>query len=235
MFSERISKMVLSLKDELKLSRSPRTMVCFDISNTGETDAVGSAVYFDNGKPKKTEYRHFKIKGVKGQDDFKMMREIVGRYFYHLKEDKLEPPDLVVVDGGKGQLSNAQEELLSLGFTDQSIISLAKRLEEVYVPHSSDPITLPKGSPGLILLKRIRDEAHRFAITYNRKVRTKRTITSALDDIPGVGPAKRQLLLTEFGSVERIRQMSVEELTRVKGINPKLAESILQKLSAAEG
>jgi excinuclease ABC subunit C len=233
MFSERISKMVLSLKDELKLSRSPRTMVCFDISNTGETDAVGSAVYFDNGKPKKTEYRHFKIRGVKGQDDFKMMREIVGRYFYHIKEDKLDPPDLVVVDGGKGQLSNALEELQSLGFADQLIISLAKRLEEVHVPHSSDPITLPKGSPGLNLLKRIRDEAHRFAITYNRKVRSKRTISSALDDIPGVGPAKRQLLLTEFGSVERIRQMSADELTRIKGINQRLAETILQKLSAA--
>ena len=233
MFSERISKMVLSLKDELKLSRSPRTMVCFDISNTGETDAVGSAVYFDNGKPKKTEYRHFKIKGVKGQDDFKMMREIVGRYFYHIKEDKLDPPDLVVVDGGKGQLSNALEELQSLGFADQLIISLAKRLEEVYVPHASDPITIPKASPGLNLLKRIRDEAHRFAITYNRKVRSKRTISSALDDIPGVGPAKRQLLLTEFGSVERIGQMSAEELTRIKGINQRLAETILQKLSAA--
>jgi excinuclease ABC subunit C len=233
MFSERMSKMVLSLKEELKLANSPRTMVCFDISNTGETDAVGSGVYFDNGKPKKGEYRHFKIKGVKGQDDFKMMREVVGRYFHRLKEENKQPPDLVIVDGGKGQLSNAQEELESLGFKDQTIISLAKRLEEVYVPGLSDPITIPKASPALMLLKRIRDEAHRFAITYNRKVRTLRTIKSALDDIPGVGPAKRQLLLTEFGSVERIRQMSIEELSHLKGITPKLAEAILQKLAAA--
>ncbi len=232
MYSERISKMVLSLKDELKLTRSPRTMVCFDISNTGESDAVGSAVYFDNGRPKKTEYRHFRIKGVKGQDDFKMMREIVGRYFFHIKENKLTAPDLVVVDGGKGQLSNAREEMESLGFADQPIISLAKRLEEVFVPHSSDPITIPKAAPGLILLKRIRDEAHRFAITYNRKVRTKRTIKSALDDIPGVGPAKRQILLTQFGSVEQIRKLSAEDLAGVKGITPKLAELILNKLNS---
>ncbi len=232
MFSERMSKMVLALKDELKLANSPRTMVCFDISNTGETDAVGSGVYFDNGKPKKSEYRHFKIKGVKGQDDFKMMREVVGRYFHRIREENLTPPDLVIVDGGKGQLSNAQEELESLGFADQSIISLAKRLEEVYVPGLSDPITIPKSSPALNLLKRIRDEAHRFAITYNRKVRTQRTIKSALDDIPGVGPAKRQLLLTEFGSVEQIRKLTVEELSAVKGVTPKLAQAILQKLTS---
>lgn len=232
MFSERMSKMVLALKDELKLANSPRTMVCFDISNTGETDAVGSGVYFDNGKPKKSEYRHFKIKGVRGQDDFKMMREVVGRYFHRIREENLTPPDLVIVDGGKGQLSNAQEELESLGFADQSIISLAKRLEEVFVPGLSDPITIPKSSPALNLLKRIRDEAHRFAITYNRKVRTQRTIKSALDDIPGVGPAKRQLLLTEFGSVERIRKLTVEELSAVKGVTPKLAQAILQKLTS---
>ncbi|MBK7143522.1 MAG: excinuclease ABC subunit UvrC [bacterium] len=232
MLSERMSKMVLALKDELKLSSSPRTMICFDISNTGETDAVGSGVYFDNGKPKKSEYRHFKIKGVKGQDDFKMMREVVGRYFHRIREENLQPPDLVIVDGGKGQLSNAQEELMSLGFDKQMIISLAKRLEEVYLPDLSEPITIPKSSPALNLLKRIRDEAHRFAITYNRKVRTQRTIKSALDDIPGVGPAKRQLLLTEFGSVERIRKLSVEDLTQIKGITPKLAQAILQKLTA---
>ncbi|MCM2271939.1 MAG: excinuclease ABC subunit UvrC [candidate division Zixibacteria bacterium] len=232
MYSERVSKMVVSLKDELRLTRSPRTMVCFDISNTGESDAVGSAVYFDNGKPIKNEYRHFRIKGVKGQDDFKMMREIVGRYFYHIKENRLTAPDLVVVDGGKGQLSNAREEMESLGFADQPIISLAKRLEEVFVPHSSDPITLPKAAPGLILLKRIRDEAHRFAVTYNRKVRTKRTIQSALDDIPGVGPAKRQILLSQFGSVERIRKLSAEDLSGVKGITPRLAELILNKLNS---
>jgi len=228
--SDRTSKMVLSLKEELGLPRSPRTIVCFDISNTGETDSVGSAVYFDNGVPKKGEYRHFKIKGVVGQDDFKMMREVVGRYFYRRKEEERPMPDLVVVDGGKGQLSSAGAELASLGMKEQSIISLAKRLEEVYLPGRSDPVTIPKYSPALLLLKRIRDEAHRFAITYNRKVRSKRTITSALDGIAGVGKARRELLLREFGSVDRIRQATADDLARVKGISRSLAEKILKAL-----
>ncbi|MEA1981531.1 MAG: excinuclease ABC subunit UvrC, partial [candidate division Zixibacteria bacterium] len=120
--SERTSKMVTALKDDLNLNKSPRTIVCFDISNTGETDAVGSCVYFENGKPKKNQYRHFKIKGVKGQDDFKMMREIVGRYFFRIKDEKKQPPDLMVVDGGKGQLSSTKKELEYLGFDEQLII-----------------------------------------------------------------------------------------------------------------
>jgi excinuclease ABC subunit C len=227
---ERTSKMVVSLKDALGMDKSPRTMVCFDISNTGETDAVASCVYFENGKPKKSEYRHFRIKGVKGQDDFKMMREVVGRYFFRLGEEKKTAPDLVVVDGGKGQLSSALAELASLGFKEQPIISLAKRLEEVYLPDQSDPMTIPKSSPALILLKRIRDEAHRFAITFNRTVRSKRTIQSQLDGIPGVGPSKRDALLREFGSVAQLREKSVEDLTKVKGISPKLAEAILARL-----
>ncbi len=229
--AERTSKMVVGLKDDLGLAKSPRTMVCFDISNTGETDAVASCVYFDNGKPKKSEYRHFHIKGVKGQDDFKMMREVVGRYFFRLSEEKRPAPDLVVVDGGKGQLSSALAELESLGFADQAIISLAKRLEEVYLPQQIDPITIPKSSPGLMLLKRIRDEAHRFAVTFNRAVRTKRTIQSALDGISGVGPAKRDALLRTFGSVEQIRHQSPEELAKVKGITLKLAQTIVGELA----
>lgn len=229
--TERMSKMVISLKEELSLARSPKTMVCFDISNTGENDAVGSCVFFENGKPRKNEYRHFRIKGVRGQDDFKMMREVVGRYFYRIREENKIPPDLVVVDGGKGQLSSATAELKSLGFELQPIISLAKRLEEVYLPGQSGPITISKSSPALILLKRIRDEAHRFAITYNRKVRTKRTVKSALDDVPGIGPAKRALLLTTFGSVDRIKQLSVDDLAAVKGITRKLAERILRKIA----
>ncbi len=228
---ERISKMVTALKDELKLAVSPKTMVCFDISNTGETDAVGACVYFENGKPRKNEYRHFKIKGVAGQDDFTMIREVVGRYFYRLQSEKLTPPDLVVVDGGKGQLSSTLAELKSLGFDNQPVIALAKRLEEVYLPFRSDPITIGKSSPALILLKRIRDEAHRFAINYNRKVRSRRTIQSALDSVPGIGPAKRALLLQTFGSVVRIQKATLEELTAVKGINEKLARTILENLN----
>lgn len=229
--AERTSKMVTSLKDALKLSVAPRRIACFDISNTGETDAVGSCVLFQNARPRKSEYRHFRIKGTRGQDDYKMMREVIGRYFYRIREDEsLSPPDLVVVDGGKGQLSSALAEMTALGFADQPVIGLAKRLEEVFVPSVSDPITIDRRSPALMLLKQVRDEAHRFAVTYNRKVRTKRTIKSALDGIPGIGPARRELLLKEFGSVKRIKEASVEELTRLKGITPALAERILKHL-----
>jgi excinuclease ABC subunit C len=228
--SERTSKMVTALKDELKLTRSPRRMACFDISNTGESDFVGSCAYFDNGKPLKNQYRHFKIKDATGQDDFTMMRQVVGRY---LREEKLVPPDLLVVDGGKGQLSSALAELKSLGFEEQPVIALAKRLEEVYLPGLSGPITIPRGSPALMLLKRIRDEAHRFAVTYNRKVRQKRTITSQLDDIPGIGPARREALLKHFGSVQRIKEATVDEIAAVKGIHRKLAEEVKRVLSQA--
>ncbi|MGH8016297.1 MAG: helix-hairpin-helix domain-containing protein, partial [Candidatus Zixiibacteriota bacterium] len=219
------------LKDDLKLSKSPRSIVCFDISNTGQTDAVGSCVYFENAKPKKSGYRHFKIKGVKGQDDFKMMREIIGRYFYRIKEESGTPPDLVVVDGGKGQLSSAIAELKYLGFDEQPVIGLAKRLEEIFVPNASDSLTISKSSPSLMLLKQIRDEAHRFAITYNRKVRSKRTIKSELDNIPGIGPAKSRALLKKFGSITRIKAATPEELVGVQGVNMKLANSILSELS----
>jgi len=227
---ERTSKMVTALKDELKLARSPIRMACFDISNTGEADFVGSCAYFDNGKPLKNQYRHFKIKGVGGQDDFAMMREVIGRYFHRIREEELDPPDLVVVDGGKGQLSSTLAELESLGFSDQAVIALAKRLEEVFMPGLSGPITIPRGSPALLLLKRIRDEAHRFAITYNRKVRQKRTIKSQLDDIPGIGPTRRAALLKQFGSVDRIKAATVDEIAQVKGITPRLAEVVLSAL-----
>ena len=229
--SERTSKMVTSLKKELSLSESPRRIACFDISNTGETDAVGSCVYFENGRPKKKEYRHFKIKGVKGQDDYRMMREVVGRYFYRIKDEKKEPPDLLVIDGGKGQLSSVIKELGSLGFDKQPVVSLAKRLEEVFVPGASDSITISRSSPALMLLKQLRDEAHRFAVSYNRKVRSKRTIKSELDKIPGVGPSKKHALLKQFGSVKRIKAATPEQIAELKGINIKLANAILSSLN----
>ncbi|UCE25542.1 MAG: excinuclease ABC subunit UvrC [Candidatus Zixiibacteriota bacterium] len=231
-YAERTSKMVTSLKDELGLTRSPRTIACFDISNTGPADAVGSCVYFENGKPRKSEYRHFKVKGVRGQDDFKMMREVIGRYFYRIKQKESPAPDLVVVDGGKGQLSSARAELNYLGFSGQPLIALAKRLEEVFLPGRQDSVSISKSSPALVLLKRVRDEAHRFAITYGRKVRSKRTIRSRLDDIPGIGPAKREALLKHFGSVAKIKKLTAEELCQVKGINLKLASQILKQLQA---
>ncbi len=138
----------------------------------------------------------------------------------------------MVVDGGKGQLSSATAELNYLGLNDQPIIALAKRLEEVFIPGLADSIVISKSSPALILLKQVRDEAHRFAITYNRKVRSKRTITSQLNNIPGVGPAKIKLLLSHFGSVKRIKEATVEEISALKGINAQLAESILKHLKS---
>ncbi|UCD63552.1 MAG: excinuclease ABC subunit UvrC [Candidatus Zixiibacteriota bacterium] len=230
-YQERTSKMVTALKDELHLSRSPRRIVCFDISNTGEGDAVGSCVLFENGKPRKSGYRHFKVKGVTGQDDFKMMREVVGRHFHRIKKEQAAPPDLVIVDGGKGQLSAALAELKYLGFDEQPVMALAKKLEEVYLPGRTESLVISRSSPALLLIKQVRDEAHRFAITYGRKVRSKRTIKSALDDIPGIGPARRALLLKTFGSVEDIKKLSVAQLTRIRGITPTLAEGILKHLS----
>ncbi len=225
-YEERVSKAVQALKDDLPLTESPRKIACVDISNTGETDAVGSLVYFNNGKPEKSNYRHFKIKSVRGQDDFAMMREVVGRYFYRLKEEDGTPPDLLVVDGGKGQLSSVKKEIASLGFKDQCIIGLAKKFEEVYLPGHKEPLTISKSSPGLMLLKRIRDEAHRFAIEYNRKVRGKRTIASSLDKLEGVGPKRKEILLKHFGSVKKIREASLEDLQTVKGIPKNVAQKI---------
>ncbi|HDL03333.1 MAG TPA: excinuclease ABC subunit UvrC [candidate division Zixibacteria bacterium] len=225
-YKERVSKSVQSLKDNLHLARSPRTIACVDISNTGETDAVGSLVYFSNGKPYKAGYRHFKIKEVGGQNDFAMMREVVGRYFYRLQKENGEPPDLLVVDGGKGQLSSVKKEIASLGFENQNIIGLAKRFEEVYLPGHTEPLTIPKTSPGLLLLKRIRDEAHRFAIEYNRKVRSKRTVKSALDELDGIGPKRREILLRHFGSVKKIKTASLTDLQEVKGLPWNVAEKI---------
>lgn len=227
---ERLSKSVTALKDDLHLTVSPRTIACVDISNTGDSDAVGSLVYFENGKPKKSMYRHFKIKQVTGQDDFAMMREVVGRYFYRLREEAGEPPMLLVVDGGKGQLSSVVAEIESIGFEKQPVISLAKKFEEVYVPGGGEPLSISKSSPGLRLLMQIRDEAHRFAIEYNRKVRRKRTIRSTLDKIDGIGPRRRELLLNHFGSVKKIREATRDEIMTVKGIPRNVAELVYRAL-----
>ncbi len=232
-YREKIAPMVSSLQKELSLKKAPNSICCFDISNTGETDAVGSMSYFRKGKPLKREYRKFKIKGVTGQDDFAMMREIIGRYFFRLKEEKKEFPDLVVVDGGKGQLNTAVKELKSLGIENQLIIGLAKRLEEVYFPDHSEPITIPKAAPALALLKQVRDEAHRFGVKYNLAIRKKRTITSKLDEIPGIGPAKRAALLKKFGSVKQIGEASIMELAETSGVSTTLAEQIKASLATS--
>jgi excinuclease ABC subunit C len=223
---KKVPPSVRSLEKDLYLSAPPRRIAAFDISNLGSQDAVGSSVFFRDGRPLKSRYRRFKIKTVAGQDDFAMMAEVVRRYFNRLTEEKREYPDLVLIDGGKGQLSGAVNALHELGIDKQSVVALAKRLDEVFLPNESEALMIPKGSASLKLLQRIRDEAHRFAVEYHRKLRKRRTIKSELDEIPGVGPARRRSLLKRFGSVEEIKQAKLDDLLEVEGISGNVAENI---------
>ena len=203
-----------ALRDVLDLGEEPRRIECFDISNIQGSDIVASMVCFEDGLPKKSDYRKFRIRGVTGApDDFASMREVVGRRYRRLLEEGKELPDLILIDGGQGQLHAAMEALAELGLGHQPIASLAKREELLLVPgREHDPIRLPHSSPVLQLVQRVRDEAHRFAIGFHRKTRSKRTITSALDEIPGVGPERRRKLLSRFGSLRGVRGASLEEL-----------------------
>ena len=223
---KKVPQLIEQLQKDLYLKVPPRAIAAFDISNIGSADACGSLVFFEDGRAKKSEYRRFKIKTVEGQDDFAMIGEVVGRYFRNLQEEKKKFPDLVLIDGGKGQLSSAIKSLNSLGIPDQNVIGLAKRLDEVFLPERPDSLMIPKSSSSLRLLQRIRDEAHRFALGYHRKLRTKRTIQSELDQIPGIGEKRRRALLTYFGSVKRIGEASIEEIAKVQGIPSKVAEEI---------
>ena len=204
-----------------------------DISNIQGRDPVASVVCFVDGRPSKKNYRHYKITGIEGPNDFAMMHQVVTRRFRRLKEEKEPFPDLLLIDGGKGQLSSAVSALRSLGIEDQPVIGLAKRLEEVFVPGHSDPQNIPKVSSSLKLLQALRDESHRFAVSLHRKVRSKRTLHSALEDIEGVGPARRKLLLRHFGSMKRLRQASLDDVKDVEGVGPKLAEQIVQALEGS--
>jgi excinuclease ABC subunit C len=223
---KKVPASIKALEKDLYLSIPPRKIAALDISNLGPSDAVGSLVFFQDGRPQKSQYRKFKIRTVEGQDDFAMMSEVVHRYFTRLTNEKKDYPDLVLIDGGKGQLSSAVQTLHSLGIKNQNVVALAKRLDEVFLPEKSDPLMIPKGSASLKLLQRIRDEAHRFAIEYHRKLRKKRTIKSELDQIPGIGPTRRNILLKRFGSVERVKQATLEELLHAKGVNKIVAENI---------
>lgn len=222
----KIPSAVGALAKDLYLSLPPRKIAAFDISNLGPADAVGSLVFFEDGRPKKSQYRRFKIRNVEGQDDFAMMAEVVGRHFTRLAREKREFPDLVLIDGGKGQLSAALQTLNSLGVEKQNLVALAKRLDEVFLPKKSNPLMIPKGSASLTLLQKVRDEAHRFAVGYHRKLRKKRTIRTELDQIPGVGPARRANLLKRFRSVAKIKEADIEELLSLQGINKRVAENI---------
>ena len=219
---------IKELKDKLSLKKLPRKMICLDISTIQGSDTVSSLVFFENGKPKKKNYRHFIIKTVKGQDDFACLAETMQRYLR--KIDEQEKPDLIVIDGGKGQLSSAYKILDGMKISGIEMISLAKRLEEVYVPGNQQSIILPRSSSALRILINLRDEAHRFAITFHRKKRGKRTLQSELDKIKGVGISTRFLLLKEFGSVKNLKKSSVENMMHIKGIGRKTAEKILAEL-----
>jgi len=206
-----------ALKRDLRLNILPRKIECFDISHIQGSDTVASLVVFVDGKPKKSLYRKFIIKSVEGVDDFASMREVVQRRYSKLKDENNPLPELIMVDGGKGQLSSAVEILNDLGFKDYNIIGLAKRLEEIFFPSNPEAQTIPKTSSSLKLLQHLRDEAHRFAITFHRERRSKRTFKTELTDIKGIGTKAAEKLLTHFKSVNEIKKQSEEEISKVIG------------------
>jgi excinuclease ABC subunit C len=223
---------VRSLQRDLGLKELPRKIECFDISNIQGTDSVASMVVFVDGKPKKSEYRKFKIATVSGPDDFASMKEVIRRRYSRVLEEHQTLPDLIMVDGGKGQLSSAVEILDSLGILNQSIIGLAKRLEEVYLPGKSDPELIAKNSTGLRLLQQVRDEAHRFAITFHRSLRAKRTLQTELHQINGVGEKRAKDLLEAFGSVQGVKFATLDQLAEI--VDEKTAEKIREYFDSSE-
>ncbi|BAC91533.1 excinuclease ABC subunit UvrC [Gloeobacter violaceus] len=230
-FSRRQEKGLLNLAEALELPSVPRRMECYDISHIQGTDTVASRVVFVDGAPAKQYYRHYKIRDpriVAGRpDDFASMAEVISRRFARAEsEPEGDLPDLVVIDGGKGQLSAARAVMEELSYGDVPTIGLAKRLEEVFLPGRSDPVLIAQGDPALHLLQRIRDEAHRFAVSFHREQRGKRMTRSSLDDIPGIGPAKRKILLDTFRSVPVLEKASFEEIAKTPGIGSRLAQVI---------
>jgi len=215
---------VKALQRDLRLSTAPRRVECFDISNIQGSDTVASMVVFVDAKAKKSEYRHFKIRSVSGPDDFASVKEVIQRRYTRVLQEESTLPDLIMVDGGKGQLSSAVDVLVQLGLTNVPVIGLAKRLEEVFVPESSDALTLPRTSSGLRLLQQIRDEAHRFAITYHRTLRSKRILQTELDLIEGIGKKRAKELLEAFGSVQGVKFATEEQIAEIVGA--KVAQNI---------
>ena len=218
----------------LDLPATPVRIECYDISNFQGAQSVGSMVVFEGGKPRTGEYRRFRIKDVVGANDFASHQEVLRRRFRRAKageegnEEELrwQLPDLVVIDGGKGQLSAAKAALDELGYHDLAVVGLAKEREEIFLPDRDEPVLLPTTSPALYMMQRLRDEAHRFAITYHRALRAKAATHSAFDDLPGVGPRRRAALLRVFGSAKRVREAPVEQVAAVPGIGPALAAKI---------
>jgi excinuclease ABC subunit C len=244
----------------LGLPEAPLRIECFDISNLQGTEVVGSMVVFEDGLARKGEYRRFVVRGVEGQNDVASMHEVITRRFRRMLDERAESPEiggidpdadgpalidpdtgrprkfayvpgLVVVDGGPPQVAAAQRALDELGIDDVPVCGLAKRLEEVWLPSQEDPVVLPRTSEGLYLLQRIRDEAHRFAITHHRGRRSKSMVESVLDDVPGLGEVRRKSLLRQFGSLKKLRAATVEEVAAVPGIGPRTADAIVAALA----
>jgi excinuclease ABC subunit C len=224
---ERAGDPVYALGRDLGLNVVPRSMICVDISTNQGKDTVGSLVWFEAGRPRKAEYRKFKIKGEAQQDDYAAIHEVITRYLTRRQEEARPLPDLIVIDGGKGQLAAGVAAAQALGVDKVPIISLAKREEEIFFPGRPESLRLSRRSPSLRLLQRLRDETHRFGVAYNRKRRAKRTITSALLDIPGVGPSRRTVLLERFGSLAGVRSATAAEIAALPGFSATLAERIL--------
>jgi excinuclease ABC subunit C len=234
---ERIQKGLLELKDQLKLPVIPYRIEAFDISTIQGTASVGSMVVFENGESRNQDYRRFKIRSITGQDDFAMMGEVIKRRFFNQQQEKDIvgskfgiKPDLVVVDGGKPQLSAALGALRELGMETIPVIALAKRNEEIYLPRCQHPLVLLRSSPGLKLIQAVRDEAHRFALRYHRSLRKKTSTISILDEIPGIGEKRKQILIRHFGSPRAIFGASLRQLMEVPHIPHKVAQDLYHYL-----
>ena len=228
---DKVPQSIYALQRDLNLPTLPRIIAGVDISNFQGTNPIGSLVIFEDGKPKRSQYRYFKIRDSEGPDDFASIREVVTRHFTGVIKRRETLPDLLLIDGGKGQLTSALRALTEVGKPNQLVLGLAKRLEEIFLPDQKNPVLLPRTSASLRLLQILRDEAHRFALKNHRHQRTKRTLTSQLDNIPGVGPKRRNVLLQIFGSVQRIKTMGTTEIASVPGFSLQLAESILNHLN----
>jgi excinuclease ABC subunit C len=233
---QRTTMALAELGDRLQLEKLPRRIECFDISNLQGDSPVASMVVFEDGKPKKSDYRRFGIKEVQGPNDYAMMQEVLRRRFKRAKdlestEEWRELPDLVIVDGGKGQLNAALTVFYELEIS-VPVVGLAKENEEIFLPGRSDPVILPRDAQSLFLVQRVRDEAHRFAVTFHRTKRKKSSFRSALDGVRGLGPQRKKALLRTFGSVKKIREATVDDLSAVDGIGPALAEQIRSELGA---
>jgi excinuclease ABC subunit C len=226
----RADDVLYDLQDALELKVVPRLIACFDISHTQGTEVVGSCVVFRNGEPDKSEYRRFRIRGDWGNDDFRSMEEVVGRYVQRRLAEQKPLPDVIIIDGGRGQLNAAVGAARVAGAADVVFASLAKREEEIYLVARQEPLRLPRTSAALRLLQRLRNEAHRFAHGYNRKLRGSRTLVSELSSIPGVGPARQRTLLERFGSVRALRSAAASDIAGLPGFSGRLADQIVEHL-----